>query len=155
MGIDEDQLLRLLDIPIKNTGYNLLDIKLFNRNSDKIIQLFIYQPQGIEIDDCIKVNNLASEIIINEGLSLDNYTLEISSPGIFMKLYKPEHFKIFRGKRIKVKFLERIQGFKTATGKILKCTENGIRLKIFSSREDIHIPFSKIHKANLEPEINI
>jgi len=154
MIIDEEHLLKLLAIPIKNKGYNLLEIKFCKRGSERVIKLFIYKPQGIEIGDCIKVNNLVSEFMKKEGF-LDNQTLEISSPGIFMKLKKPEHFKIFKGKRIKVKFLQKIQGYKNATGDIVKCSEKGISLNIKNTREGLQIPFSYISNANLEPEIKI
>ena len=90
----------------------------------------------------------------NEGI-LDYQTLEISSPGIFMKLNKPEHFKIFKGKRIKVKLQQNIKGYKIVTGIIAKCSREGINLKMRNIRESLKIPFSYISKANLEPEIKI
>ena len=154
MQIDEEHLLKILALPIKKEGYKLLDIQFCNKGSEKKIKLFIYQPKGIEIEDCIKVNNLASECMKNEGL-LDNQTLEISSPGIFMKLNKPEHFKTFKGKRIKVKLLQKINGYKIATGNIFKCSEKGIHLKNGNTKEDLNIPFSYISEANLEPKLKI
>jgi len=154
MLLDEEHLLKLLALPIKKKGYNLLEIKFCNRGSERIIKLFIYRPQGIDIEDCVKVNNLASEFMKKEGF-LDNHTLEISSPGIFMKLNKPEHFMLFKGKRIKVKLLQKIQGYKIAIGNIVKCSDRGISLNIENKREGLKIPFSYISNANLEPEIKI
>ena len=90
----------------------------------------------------------------NEGF-LDYQTLEISSPGIFMKLNKPEHFKIFKGKRINVKLLKKFQGYNIATGNIVKYSKKGISLKRGYKSENFNIPFSCISKANFEPEIKI
>ena len=154
MQLDEEHLFKLLALPIKKKGYNLLEIKFCNKGPEEIIQLFIYKHQGIEIEDCIKVNNLTKEFLKNEEI-LDHKALEISSPGIFMKLNKQEHFKIFKGKRIKVKLLQKIQGYKIATGNIVTYSENGISLKMENKSKNLHIPFSNISKANLEPEIKI
>ena len=155
MKLNEKHLLKLLSLPIKKKGYHLLEIKCINQGAEKIIQLFIFRSIGIEIEDCIKVNNIATKTMINSGLILDDHTLEISSPGIFMKLNKPEHFQIFKGKKIKVKLHHEFKGIKIASGNISSCTGKGINLELVNSREDIHIPFSKICKANLEPEIMI
>ncbi len=72
-----------------------------------------------------------------------------------MRLRKPEHFQIFKGKRIKVKLFQKIQGLKTATGNIIKSNKEGVSLKIVNTNNCIQIPFSHISKANLEPEIKI
>ena len=155
MQINEDILKNILKEPIRKCGYKLIDIRFVNRSSEKIVQVFIFHSQGIEFNDCEKINNLVLDIISNKNLCLQDYTLEVSSPGIFMQLLKPEHFRIFKGKRIKVEFLKKFQGYKFATGNIINCYEDGIKLKMFNPIGGLHIPFSKISKANLEPENDI
>tara|TARA_B100000700_G_scaffold253262_1_gene285014 strand:+ start:275 stop:742 length:468 start_codon:yes stop_codon:yes gene_type:complete len=155
MTINKDIILNILKGPIKQCGYKLLDINFVNHNTEKIVQIFIYRAQGIDFKDCEKVNNLALGLISTEKLCLQDYTLEISSPGIFMKLSKPEHYRIFRGKRIKIELLKEFQGYKFATGNIDNCFEDGIKLKMDNLKDSIHIPFSVISKANLEPEFTI
>lgn len=155
MEFCEKNLIKILHLPIKNRGYELLDVTFNKRGSERIIQLFIYSPHGIDIDDCVNVNELASDIIDNSGNIFKNYTLEISSPGIYRPLKKPEHFKIFMGKRIKVILQKKIQGFKIVIGNIEKCSEEGITMKIENIRKILDIPFRQIDRANLEPDIKI
>tara|TARA_B100000700_G_C15019867_1_gene845160 strand:+ start:657 stop:1130 length:474 start_codon:yes stop_codon:yes gene_type:complete len=153
MKTNEENVYEILDTPIKKFGYNLIDIKFNNRNCDKIIQLFIYHTKGIGFNDCEKVNNLAWDLMYEKGIISENHILEISSPGIFMKLDKPEHYKIFKGKRIKVKLLKNLNGVKIAIGHIDNCTENGIHLKMDDPKKMFHIPFTQISEANLEPKL--
>ena len=146
---------KILTIPIKKEGFELVDISIVKNGSEKILQLFIHCPEGIEMQDCVTVNQITIGILKNFNPILENFTLEISSPGIFRKLDKPEHFEIFKGKRIKVKLLQKMDGTKNLIGNIEECHEKGILLKTTNKNKELLIPFSQITKANLEPELNI
>jgi len=153
MDIQEKNLIRILSLPIKNEGYKLLEVKFFGNGPENIIQLVIYNDQGVDIEDCVKIHDIANEIITNYAQINENFTLEVSSPGIFKELKKPEHFKIFKGKRIKIKLKQKIQGISTALGEISDSSLEGINLNIENINKTIIIPFSLISKANLEPLI--
>ena len=153
MAHTEEKLVNLLAVPIKNKGYELVDLEYNRHGSQQIIQLFIDNPNGIGIDDCVAVNQVVQGIMDSEEPISEAYTIEVSSPGIFRKLKTAEHYKTFTGQRINVRLQQKIQGVKNAVGKLEECTEKGIRLKLETGGSELVIPFSLITKANLEPKL--
>jgi len=153
MANTEEKLENLLAVPIKNEGYELVDLQYNRHGSNQRIQLFIDNPNGIGIDDCVVVNQVVQQVMDIEDPISEDYTIEVSSPGIFRKLKTAEHYKIFTGQRINVRLQQKIQGVKNAIGKLEECTEKGIRLKLETGGSELTIPFSLITKANLEPKL--
>ena len=153
MAHTEEKLVNLLVAPIKNEGYELVDLEYNRHGSQQIIQLFIDNPNGIGIDDCVAVNQVVQDVLNSEDPISESYTIEVSSPGIFRKLKTAEHYKTFTGQRINVRLQQKIQGVKNAVGKLEECTEKGIRLKLETGGSELVIPFSHITKANLEPKL--
>jgi ribosome maturation factor RimP len=147
----EEKLFNMLAEPIKNKGYELFDIEFKRQNSQQIIQLYIDSPNGIGIEDCVTVNQVAQEILEDTDPNFEDFTLEVSSPGIFRKLKTPEHFKSSTGKRVKVHLQEKIHGISNATGDLQECTTEKICIKLESDGSNLTIPFSLIAKANLAP----
>ena len=153
MAHTEEKLVSLLAAPIKNVGYELVDLEFNRHGSLQIIQLFIDNPNGIGIEDCVAVNQVVQEVMDSEDPISEAYTIEVSSPGIFRKLKTAEHYKTFTGQRINVRLHQKIQGVKNAVGNLEECTEKGIRLKLETGGSELVIPFSLITKANLEPKL--
>ena len=153
MAHTEEKLANLLTAPIKNEGYELVDLEYIRHGSQQTIKLFIDNPNGIGIDDCVTVNQVVQEVMESNDPIHKAYTIEVSSPGIFRKLKTTEHYKTFTGQRINVRLQQKIQGVKNAVGKLEECTEEGIRLKLETGESELVIPFSFITKANLEPKL--
>ena len=153
MAHTDEKLVNLLAVPIKNEGYELVNLEYNRHGSQQIIQIFIDNPNGIGIDDCVAVNQVVQEVMDSKDPISGAFTIEVASPGIFRKLKTAEHYKTFTGQRINVRLLQKIQGYKNAVGKLEECTEKGIRLKLETCGSELVIPFSLITKANLEPKL--
>ena len=148
-----ERLIKLLTAPIKNEGYELLEIECKRQGSSQTVQLIIDSNNGIGIDDCVAVNQVAQEVIDSENPISESYTIEVSSPGIFRRLKSAEHYRTFTGKRIRVRLHQKIHGVKDVVGKLEESTEQEIRLILESDGSELVIPYSFISKANLEPEL--
>lgn len=154
MNINKKKIFDLLSQPIKNESYELIEVEFKKEGLEKTIQLFIDSPFGIEIDDCVKVNQVAVDSLGENHPIFEIYNLEVSSPGIFRKLITFEHFKATAGQRIKVNLLKKDKGIKNAVGRLEFCSKNEIRLCLEKDGSELIIPFSKIKDANLEPKLN-
>ena len=148
-----ERLIKLLTAPIKSEGYELLEIECKRQGSSQTVQLIIDSNNGIGIDDCVAVNQVAQEVFDTENPISDSYIIEVSSPGIFRRLKTAEHFQTFTGKRIRVRLHQKIHGVKNMVGELEESTEHEIRLKLESDGSGLVIPFSLITKANLEPDL--
>ena len=151
MAQEEQKIISLLSQPLKIAGFELIEVKISIMNAQKTIQLYIDSPSGIQIDDCINVNQITKNIFGKTNQYYNDYLLEVSSLGIFRKLKTPDHFKSSTGKRIKVHLQKKIEGLVTVTGDLQKCDEETICILPDKNSSDIIIPYSLISRANLEP----
>ena len=151
MGQEEQKIISLLSEPLKIAGFDLIEVKFVMLNAQKTIQLYIDNPNSIQIDDCINVNQITKNIFGKTKHYYNDYALEVSSPGIFRKLKTPDHFKSSTGKRIKVHLQKKIEGLMTVTGDLQKCDEETICILPDKKGSDMIIPYSFITRANLEP----
>ena len=148
---EEQKIISLLSEPLKMTGFDLIEVKVGMLDAQKRIQLYIDTTNGIQIDDCVNVNQITKNIFVKTNQYYKDYVLEVSSPGIFRKLKTPDHFKSYTGKRIKVHLQKKIEGLMTVTGDLQKSDEKTICILPDTNGSDMIIPYSLISRANLEP----
>jgi len=92
-----------IKIAVEGCGVKLYDIVTVKEHSDTIYRIYIYSPDGIDLDICAKVSRMVSPILdINEPIS-GKYKLEVSSPGIERKLKTLNHFMCSIGDSVKIK----------------------------------------------------
>ena len=152
---EENNIFSLLCEPLKNAGFELIEVKIGLMNTEKTIQLYIDSPNGIQLNDCINANQITKNIFDKTNQPYMDYVLEVSSPGIFRKLKTPDHFKSSTGKRIKVHLNKKIEGLKTVTGDLQKCDDSTICILQDTNGPDMIIPYSLISRANLEPLLKL
>ena len=152
---EEKKIFSLLCEPLKNAGFELIEVKIGLMNTEKTIQLYIDSTNGIQLNDCINANQITKNIFDKTNQLYMDYVLEVSSPGIFRKLKTPDHFKSSTGKRIKVHLNKKIEGLKTVTGNLQKCDDLSICILQDTNGPDMIIPYSLISRANLEPLLKL
>ncbi len=82
--ITKQQILDTIETQLESDGYFVVDVDV---KSSKRIVVLIDSDQGVPIEYCVSISRLVREAI---GESLDDYDLEVSSPGIGQPL------KVFR-----------------------------------------------------------
>jgi ribosome maturation factor RimP len=83
---------------------------------------------------------------------LENYVIEVSSPGIDRVLKVEKDFKRFIGKRAQITVFAPINGQRNFIGTLLKC-ENGMVEIDDIAGKIVGIEISKMARARLDPEI--
>ena len=66
MARTEENLFNLLALPVKTKGYELIDVEFNRHGSEQTIQLFIDNPLGIGMDDCVAVNQVGKEVLASD-----------------------------------------------------------------------------------------
>ncbi|WP_439425737.1 ribosome maturation factor RimP [Oenococcus alcoholitolerans] len=117
------------------------------------IDIDLADGQAITIDKIAEVTPLISEALdeIKPDPFPDQYSLDISSPGINRELGNQEQLKWAIGKPVTVKFFEKVDGTKVVNGILDDFNEQQIQLK-FPSDEHISYGTSKIAKISLNEE---
>jgi ribosome maturation factor RimP len=142
---------------VAREGYELVDLEMVSERGLKIVRLYIdtvppgTKERGVTVDDCSRVSRVIGDVLDVEELVEGRYHLEVSSPGLFRPLTKPEHFDRAIGAHIKVKTFDKQDGRRVFTG-ILKGREKE-KLLIEVDGAPLSVDLDKIAKANLEPEL--
>jgi ribosome maturation factor RimP len=100
----EEQVMSILDSPIKEMGYNILCIKqeTFGSKNMQIMAERI-KDQNLDINDCVKISKFASVLLENDESINFDFGLEVSSPGIDRPLIQLKDYTNFKGSKEKVK----------------------------------------------------
>ena len=109
---------------IEGMGFELVRVRLIGGKT-KTVQIMAEKPEGgIEVDDCAKISTAVSAVLDVEDPIEDNYTLEVSSPGIDRPLTRLKDFDVWEGYEAKIETVEMIDGRRRFKG-VLQGTEDG------------------------------
>jgi ribosome maturation factor RimP len=116
-------------------------------------------------EDCEGFSRDFGTVIDVEGLvPVDDYTLEVSSPGLDRKLTAQADFERFRASPVKIQTFTPIAGNRHWQGRLTEVKPEGIVLELTARKQKgskkgpapvqtVEIAFANIEKANLAPEI--
>lgn len=126
------------------------EIRYSGRHGTLVV--YIDAEQGVTIADCEKASKQISAILDVEQPSMADYSLEVSSPGMFRPLFTPDQFARFVGESIKIRLKEATAvNRKNFAGTLLKVNETTILLKV--DEEDVEFGYDEIAQAHLNPTI--
>lgn len=143
----EKQLQKLLEPEISLRGFELIRLR-FSGNTKKTLQIMAERPDGtMTVGDCTDLSHALSPQLDVEDTISEEYSLEISSPGIDRPLTKLEHFEQWVGYKAKVELNQPMDGQRRFKGIIQSTKGSTIILDMIS--ELLHVQFSQIAKASL------
>lgn len=112
------------------------------------LRLYLDHPDGVDLGVCERATRHLGDL-------LADYSLEVSSPGTDRPLTKPEHFRRFLGRKVKVRTAEAVDGRRNFTGTLAAADESVVELKLDEGA--VAIPLERIRRSNLlpdNPEVN-
>ena len=114
------------------------------------LRLVIDHPDGVTLALCERVTKELGEL-------LNEFGLEVASPGPERPLTKPEHFRRFIGRRARVRTREPRDGHRSFTGELVGASDEEVTLAVPAGKGPggaieegvVSIPFAQIHRSNL------
>jgi ribosome maturation factor RimP len=133
-------------------GHFLVEVVVTGNRIQKKVVIIIDGDDGVTIEDCAKLSRALSEVLDEEELIEENYTLEVTTPGIDapMKLKRQYKKNIGRGFKISLKDKSLVKG------KLIGSNEQSIQIEFEEKTEKkskkmemktMEIPFDMIEKA--------
>jgi ribosome maturation factor RimP len=124
------------------------DVELLSleRPASERLLLVIDREGGVDLDLCESVTRLLRDL--NE-----DWALEVSSPGPERPLTKPEHFRRFLGRRVRVRTREEIAGQRSFTGRLADADEESV--SVDPGDGSVSIPLDKVRRSNLLPDAEV
>jgi ribosome maturation factor RimP len=108
--------------------------------------VFIDHPRGVDHALCARVTDLLRSY-------LNQYTVDVSSPGIERPLRKQAHFRNAVGRKVALRTSNEIEGRKRFRGQVLAADDDALRLGA-EGAEPVSIPYAAIVRGNLIDEVN-
>src|SRR3990172_3147571 len=94
---------RLIEPVIVERGLELVDIELKREAIGLVMRIYLDALVGkISLDALGEASQAIGKVLDEADVIRQQYTLEVSSPGIDRPLTKPEHFKRFVGSKVLV-----------------------------------------------------
>ena len=141
-----DSVTRLAQPVCAALAIEIVDVNVRAHRGDVHIQVFADRPDGgIGMDACAALNKRLAAALDN-GLDLgDNYTLEVSSPGLDRTLRGYRDLRRVLGREVQVFLKEQVNGRHEVSGLLDAVSETDAVLK--TRQGDVVVPMGKIEKA--------
>jgi ribosome maturation factor RimP len=120
-----------------------VELLALERAGNERLRLFIDHPDGVDLGLCERVTGHLRDLLAEWGL-------EVSSPGPERPLSKPEHFRRFLGRKVRVRTRDEIAGHRSFTGTLTDADDE--HLSVEAGEGAVTIPLAEVRRSNLIPE---
>ena len=121
--------------------------ELVRQGKYSLIRVYIDRESGVDISDCEKVSRQVSAVFDVEEPITEEYTLEVSSPGLERPLFSLGQFRKYVGSIIQLRMKKPQDGRKKFKGDLVRVDDDSIVLSIDGG--EVEFQYTDIDKANL------
>ena len=129
----------------------VIDLKAKRGKNGMNIHVVVDKDGGVTLDDCERITNLLNaRMDVLRPIGDENYSLQLSSPGLYRVLRNQEEYELFKGKKVLMTLREPSDKDHPSTvlEGILEGMEHGtVRLSV--AGEMLGIPLDKILRTKL------
>ena len=153
MSTRQTQLINLLRPVVESLEYELWGLEYIASGRHATLRIYIDRPEvGVLLEDCERVSRQVSAVLDVEDPIQNNYTLEVSSPGMDRPLYTLEQFAQFAGEEISARLRHPYEGRRRFRGRLQGGEGQDIVLVV--GDEEYLFPIELIEKANVIPDFS-
>ena len=105
-----------LEILKDKKDFEVVDVEFVKEGTEYFLRVYCDIEGGIDIDDCVEISHYISDWLDEEDFISENYTLEVSSPGLGRTLKKDRDFIRENGKKVEVKLFKALDKQKDFEG---------------------------------------
>jgi ribosome maturation factor RimP len=124
---------------IEGMGFELVRIRLMGGRTPTL-QIMADRPEGgIVVDDCARISTAVSAVLYVEDPIEENYTLEVSSPGIDRPLTRLKDFNLWVEHEARLETNELIDGRRRFKGRLRGTEGDEVLIEIAEGKEMLTI----------------
>src|SRR6266700_7393459 len=165
MAVDLDRVRAIVERVAASLGVEVVEIELRGGGKARmLLRIFIDKPNGVTHEDCASLSREVSTILdVEDAVPGGSYVLEVSSPGLDRKLFRPTDFERFQGSRVKLTTRDPVNGNRHFEGRLERFEAGRLTLDLAEARrkfrpqegasQRLEIELANVEKANLVPEI--
>ena len=144
----ETGLSKLIEPVVQELGCELWGIEKLQQGRQVVLKIYIESAKGINVDDCARVSRQVSAILDVEDPIPGEYMLEVSSPGVERRLFKPEHFNVCKGEKVQITLRQAFDGRRKFQGLLCGLEDEEVVIRVDDAQE-IVLPMDSIERARV------
>ena len=144
----ETGLNKLIEPLVEELGCELWGIEKLQQGRQVVLKIYIESAEGINVDDCARVSRQVSAILDVEDPIPGEYMLEVSSPGVERRLFKPEHFNVCKGEKVQITLRQAFDGRRKFKGLLCGLEDEEVVIRVDDAQE-IVLPMDSIERARV------
>lgn len=140
---------------VESEGLELVHIDYRKHGRGFLLRLDIDKDGGVTIEDCQLISQQVSTWLDVEDPIPAEYELQVSSPGLDRKFYKPSDYEKFVGRLVRVKTSRPVRGLHVIVGRLKEYDGANVTVTdpVVKKDPDYVIPLADIKETRLEVEI--
>ena len=144
----ETGLSKLIEPVVQELGCELWGIEKLQQGRQVVLKIYIESADGITVDDCARISRQVSAILDVEDPIPGEYMLEVSSPGVERRLFKPEHFNVCKGEKVQITLRQAFDGRRKFKGLLCGLEDEEVVIRVDDAQE-IVLPMDSIERARV------
>ncbi len=151
MATKAEVIQKMIEPVIIALGLQLWGVEYLGQGRHTLLRVFIDKSGGVNVEDCAEASRQVSSVLDVEDPIKDEYTLEVSSPGMDRILFRPEQYKLYLNSKLKIRLSGNVGGRRNFTGVLQEVTgtDGDIEIIVNMGAEILKFPLHIIEKANL------
>ena len=150
MNVRERTISQLVSTTIEDLECQLWGIELHTGGKHPKLCIYIDRAEGVTVDDCERVSRSVSDLLDVEDVMPEQFTLEVSSPGMDRILFQPEHYQQSIGERIDVRLAVPFEKRKRIQGLLVAVEDDQAVIRV--DDEEFVLPIEGIARARVVPQ---
>ncbi len=145
------ELVRDMVEPVLNAmGLQLWGVEYLGQGKHTLLRIYIEKEGGINVEDCAEASRQVSGLLDVEDPISNEYTLEVSSPGVDRMLFTIAQYRQYAGCMAKLRLTENFEGRRNFQGRLGAVEDNEVVLLV--GEDKLVFPIELIEKANIVAE---
>lgn len=146
----ETQLIELLQPVVEAMGFVFWGLEFNASGRHSMLRVYIDHEDGINVDQCAEVSRQLSSVLDVEDPISQEYTLEISSPGLDRALFTLEQYQQYANHIVDLRLRIPFDGRRKFKGQLLGVEEQDVVILV--DEHEYLLPIELIEKAHIVPQ---
>ena len=149
MAGKQSQLEALVEPIVTSLDYCLWGIEFQSQGRHSVLRIYIDSDKGVSLEDCEKVSRQVSSVFDVEDPITEEYTLEVSSPGMDRLLFRLEQYDAWKGSEVALRLRVPFEGRRKYRGLIKGIEDQDVVIE--ADGHELLLPVESIEKAQVIP----
>ena len=145
----DSRLIEMLAPVVESMDFVFWGLELLMQGKQTVLRVYIDHANGITVDNCADVSRQLSAVLDVEDPIAQDYTLEVSSPGMDRPLFRLEQYVQSVGQIIELRLRLPFEGRRRFKGRLQGVEQEDIVLLV--DDHEYLLPFDLIEKAQIVP----